>query len=381
MIDLNRLIKEFTGCYGAMPRVFRAPGRVNIIGEHTDYNDGYVLPCAIDFAAYIAAAPRPDRKINVASLNFDTGFEFDLDESDQTPIRGWAKYVQGAALVLERKGYRLQGADLLIDAEVPAGAGLSSSAALEISAAFALAALSGHRVDRMELAKIGQEAEHEFAGVKTGIMDQFVSVFGEAGHAIFLDCRSFEYTKVPFPSGSFVICNTKIKHDLAEGEYNKRREECESAARFFGKTSLRDVSREDFEARAGQMPETLRKRACHVILENQRVLDAVKALDRNDLPALGRLIDASHESLSGDYEVSCRELDLMVRLARKQPGVLGARMMGGGFGGSTINLVDTLDFERFSAEITEGYRSETGIEPEIYKCEISSGAREINSPL
>ena len=220
--------------YSREPRVFRAPGRVNLIGEHTDYNEGFVLPAALDFATYVAAASRDDRRIRVASLNFDRGFEFDLDDALQQTDNTWAKYVQGVGLILERLGYRLSGADLLIDSDVPVGAGLSSSAALEISTAFALATLSGHEVDGMQLAKIGQAAEHEFAGVRSGIMDQFASVFGQANHALFLDCRSLEWSPIPVSNAQFIICNTKAKHDLAESEYNKRRSECEAAAELLG---------------------------------------------------------------------------------------------------------------------------------------------------
>jgi galactokinase len=243
------------------------------------------------------------------------------------------------ALSLEAAGYRLRGADLLIDSDIPIGAGLSSSAALEVSASSALASLSGHEIDGMRLARIGQAAEHKYAGVLSGIMDQFASVFGREGHALFLDCRSFEWSAVPVSSAEFVICNTKVKHDLAESEYNKRRAECLAAAEFFGKTSLRDVLREEIEERWDEMPQTLRQRARHVVSENKRVIDVVEALKRDDPVAVGRWINESHESLRDCYEVSSRELDIMVDIARMQAGVIGARMMGGGFGGCTINLV------------------------------------------
>ena len=377
MIVLNNLTKEFTERYDAIPRIFRAPGRVNLIGEHTDYNDGFVLPCALDFATYVGTAVRADRTIRIASLNFDDGLEFDLDDPGQKVPGNWTKYVFGVAQVLERHGYRLRGADLLIDSDLPVGAGLSSSAALEISTAFAFAALSSHKIDGMELAKIGQTAEHEYAGVRTGIMDQFASVFGREGHALLLDCRSLEWSPVPVSSGQFVICNTKVKHDLAEGEYNKRRAECEEAAAFFGKHSLRDVDIEEFRKRAEEMPEIPRKRARHILNENIRVEQAVAALKADDAKRFGELMNESHNSLRDDYEVSSPELDLMVDLARAEPGVLGARMTGGGFGGCTINLVQFDDIRAFAERIADAYKRETGIVPEIYPCRTGDGVSEI----
>lgn len=381
MIDQNRLKSEFALRYGGEPRIFRAPGRVNLIGEHTDYNDGFVLPCAIDFANYVAASPRNDRRIRVGSLNFEEDLEFDLDDTAKPPAANWTKYVQGVALSLEAAGYRLQGADILIDSDIPIGAGLSSSAALEVSAAFALGSLSGHEIEGMSLAKIGQAAEHKYAGVLSGIMDQFASVFGREGHALFLDCRSLEWSAVPVSSAQFVICNTKTKHDLAEGEYNKRRAECEEAARLFGQKSLRGVTADEFRTGAVGMPEVLIKRARHIISENQRVLDAVAALNRGDLPAFGSLMNGSHESLRSAYEVSSPELDLMVDLARVQPGVIGARMTGGGFGGCTINLVEIDDLAYFTKKISAAYYRQTGIVPEIYMCRTSDGVSELHDTL
>ena len=375
MIDLTNLKAAFVAKYRRDPRIFRAPGRINLIGEHTDYNEGFVLPAAIDFATYVAGTARNDRVIRVASVNFEHELEFNLDDE---PIQAdtWAKYAQGVALILEREGYRLRGADLLIDSDVPVGAGLSSSAALEISTAFALASLSGYRIDGMELAKIGQTAEHEFARVRSGIMDQFASVFGQTNHALFLDCRSMEWEPIAVSNAQFVICNTKTKHDLAEGKYNKRRAECEAAALFFGKQSLRDVTLDEFKARSAEMPEIPRKRARHVITENDRVLGAIKALRSDDLAKFGMLMNESHESLRVDFQVSSDELDLMVNLARGQTGVLGARMTGGGFGGCTINLMAQGDHLQFVERMSENYYRVTGIIPDIYECEIGRGVCE-----
>lgn len=373
---------DFRRRYGAEARVFRAPGRVNLIGEHTDYNDGFVLPAAIDFASYVACSPRKDRRVRVTSLTLDSEFAFGLDDPFDESFPAWTKYVQGVAAILERRGYALGGADFLIESDVPIGAGLSSSAALEISVASAFAGLFGHDIGGMDLARLGQAAEHEFAGVRSGIMDQFASVFGHAGHALFLDCRSMEWEPVPVGNARFVICNTKVKHDLAEGEYNKRREQCEAAARFFGESSLRNVSAEGLAAKEAEMPEVLLKRARHVIGENGRVLAAVESLRSGDLAAFGRLMNASHDSLRDDFEVSSPELDLMVNLARGREGVLGARMTGGGFGGCTINLVGATYYDEFVEDVAGAYRSATGVDAEFYKCEIADGAGEIdNSPL
>ncbi len=374
-MKLDQLRSAFRKMYGREPRVFRAPGRVNLIGEHTDYNDGFVLPAAIGFATSVAAAKRDDRTIRVASLNFDGGSSFDLDDTD-CRLEGWARYVQGVALILEREGFHLSGADLLIMSDIPIGAGLSSSAALEVATGFALAEIAGTALDGMQLARIGQRAEHEFAGVRSGIMDQFASVFGREAHALFLDCRSMQWSKVPV-SSRFLICNTKTKHDLAEGEYNKRRAECESAAAFFGKPALRDVSVEEFERRSLEMPEIERRRARHIIYENQRVVESVEALTSGDIAAFAGLIDASHESLRDDFQISGRELDVMVEAARRQPGVLAARMTGGGFGGCAIALLEDDASPRLSDEIAAEYRAETGIQPEFYECRMMGGVREL----
>lgn len=379
MISILGLTDEFRARYNNEPRIFRAPGRVNLIGEHTDYNDGFVLPAALSFATYVAASVRDDRRIRVASRNFDRELEFDLDQPLQAAEKTWAKYVQGVGLILEREGFALQGANLLIDSDVPVGAGLSSSAALEISTAFALATLSGHKLDGMKLARIGQAAEHEFAGVRSGIMDQFVSVFGKKDHALFLDCRSMEWAAIPTASAQFLICNTKTKHELADGEYNKRRAECEAAAAFFGKTSLRDVTLEDLDERSVGMPEIPKRRARHIVTENARVVSSVDALKNGDLAAFGQLMDQSHTSMRDDFEISCAELDLMVDLARASGEVLGSRMTGGGFGGCTINLMTAGDHADFIKKLTEQYENKTGIVPEIYRCQIGDGVREVTT--
>ena len=376
-MNIEKLESEFAQKYGARPRIFRAPGRVNLIGEHTDYNDGFVMPCAIDFATYAAASERSDRKIRVASVNFSGEYEFDLDTPNAEIPESWARYVQGVALLLEKSGHRLQGANLLIDSDVPVGAGLSSSAALEVSIGFALASISGLQIEKWKLAKIGQAAEHEYAGVRSGIMDQFASAFGIENHALFLDCRSLNWSPIPLSTAKFVICNTKTKHELADGEYNKRRADCEEAAQLLGHESLRDVSLAEFNVKSKDLPERLKKRARHVVMENRRVLEAVDCLQKNNLERFGQLMNASHESLRADYEVSSRELDLMVEIVRSQPGVLGARMTGGGFGGCTINLLETDVSAEFIEKVSTGYKKNTGISPEIYVCQVVQGVSEI----
>jgi galactokinase len=376
-MDIEKLKTEFSQKYGGEARIFRAPGRVNLIGEHTDYNDGFVMPCAIDFATFVAASVREDRKIRVASLNFAGEYEFDLDNPTDKIAESWARYVQGVALILEKSGHRLQGADVLIDSNVPIGAGLSSSAALEVSTGFACASISGIEIEKWELAKIGQTAEHEYAGVRSGIMDQFASAFGLENHALFLDCRSLNWSPLPLSTAKFIICNTRTKHDLADGEYNKRRADCEEAAKLLGHKSLRDVKPAEFDEKSKELPERLRKRARHVITENQRVLAAVNCLQNNNLAEFGRLMNESHESLRADYEVSSEELDLMVKIVRSQTGVLGARMTGGGFGGCTVNLLETEVSAEFVEKVSSEYQKITGISPEIYRCRAAQGVSEI----
>ena len=377
VIDVDQLRKRFIEGHGVAPRIFRAPGRVNLIGEHTDYNDGFVLPAAIDKATFVAVSPRADREVVAESIDLGGSISIDLDDREAQPRSDWGKYVQGVALILEASGYRLRGADLLIASDIPFGAGLSSSAALEISVASALTAIAGHTIGRMELAKIAQAAEHAYGGVMSGIMDQFVSAHGQAGRALFLDCRSLEWSALPLADATLVICNTKTKHDLADGEYNKRRSECEKAALLLGKDSLRDVSIADVENVSADMPLVLKKRARHVVTENARVVAAVSALGAGDLRGFGELMDESHESLRDDFEVSCPEMDTMVTISRRHPGLLGARMMGGGFGGCTINMMLPEARGEFISNVGRQYQDETGIEPELYEVTVANGVIEI----
>jgi galactokinase len=384
MIDPRRLKEKFIEIYGGEPRAFRAPGRVNLIGEHTDYNGGFVLPMAIEKEAATAIRARDDRKIRVYTVNLDETAEFDLDLEAPRKKGFWLNYIEGVARILESKGVRLKGADLVIWSDVPSGAGLSSSAALETSVGLALSEISGQTIDRVTLARIGQQTEHDFVGAKVGIMDQFVSAHARARHALLLDCRSLEFEHVPLDTGevALVICDTRVKHDLATSEYNTRREECEQAVRILKEylseiKELRDVSREDFEKYADKLPEVIRRRARHVITENERTLEAANALKRNDFREFGQLMWQSHTSLSLDYEVSSAELDILVEIADETEGVLGARMTGGGFGGSTVNLVKRENLDYFKEKIRVEYKRLTNIEPTILESEASEGANEI----
>ncbi len=383
MIDARKLREKFAEIYGGAARVFRAPGRVNLIGEHTDYNDGFVLPMAIDKETAVAVAPRKDRKIRAFSVNFEESAEFDLDQPAQKIKGFWLNYIEGVARILERTSGKLNGANLLIQSNVPTGAGLSSSAALETAVGLALSETIGKSVDRATLAKIGQQCEHEFVGAKVGIMDQFVSANARAKHALLLDCRSLEFENVPLDTKdvAVVVCDTNVKHELATSEYNTRRAECDESVKILKKflpaiKNLRDVSQEDFEKYRDELPDTICRRARHIVSENVRVLRAGEALRKNDLSEFGRLMWQSHASLKNDYEVSCRELDLMVEIAQNTDGVLGARMTGGGFGGSTVNLVERKNLGRFKEKIRSEYQRLTEIKPAILVSEASAGASE-----
>ena len=380
-IDAIHLLVHFEKRFGTKARIFRAPGRVNLIGEHTDYNDGYVMPAAVGFATFVAIGPRPDRKLLIHSKEFSGDFEFDVDHLPETRVGAWCDYVVGVASVLRQQGHKLAGANLFVHGDVPIGAGLSSSAALEVSSALALLSLTDKSLPLPEVAKICRKAENNFVGAKVGIMDQFVSCMGKAGHAFLLDCRSLEFKFVPIPAGlRLVVCNTMVRHDLATGAYNTRREECEEGVRAFAKwdpaiRALRDVPVNLLDQHERDLPATIWKRCSHVIRENQRTLDAARALTEGDLVRVGRLMHDSHRSLRDLYEVSCRELDLMVEAAEGLPGFCGGRMTGGGFGGCTVNLVREENAEDFAKQIAERYRQATGIHPQVYLCSAQDGAQ------
>jgi galactokinase len=374
------LRKRFGKRYAGEARIYRAPGRVNLIGEHTDYNDGFVMPVAIDFYTWIAVGPRPDRKLVLHSETVAESAEWDLDETQPRPRHRWCDYAFGVAVMLGQAGHRLCGANLLVESELPMGGGLSSSAALEVATGYALLENAGIPVDLVALAKLCQRAENEFVGMRCGIMDQFICCCGRAGQALTLDCRFLDYELLPLPPGvRLVISNSMVKHELASGEYNKRRAECEAGVRRLAQhrpqvRALRDVTLSDLEQYRHDLPEVVYRRCRHVVSENARVTEGARALRRGDVAAFGRLMGESHRSLRDDYEVSCAELDLLVELAGKAEGLFGARMTGGGFGGCTINLVDADQVERFRNSVIGGYERATGRKPEIYVSPAAEGA-------
>ncbi len=383
MEQVRDLQAKFKALFGATAKVFRAPGRVNLIGEHTDYNDGFVMPAAIGFSCWVALAPRDDHNLVIHSENFADSVEVNLDNDMPAPSGKWCDYPLGVAWVLQRAGHNLRGANLLIHGEVPLGAGLSSSAALEISTGLALLDNSGYPVERTRLALLCQRAENEFVGARCGIMDQFISCHGQAGHGLMLDCRSLDFQLIPIPSGvNLVICNTMVKHEHGSGEYNVRRAECEEGVRELAKVlpgirALRDVGLAQLQENRDRLREVVYKRCRHVVTENDRVRTAALALQNGAIQPLSKLMADSHRSLRDDYEVSCAELDLMVNLASQQKGVYGARMTGGGFGGCTINLVRAENTSEFQLGVSKGYHSATGRYPEIYVCEASQRAEMI----
>lgn len=379
------LAARFRELFGMDMRIFRAPGRVNLIGEHTDYNDGFVMPVAIGFYTWVAAAKREDHVLEAYSDHSGERIGLSLDALAGPPRNHWSDFIRGVAAILQHAGHRLAGANLAIHGEVPLGAGLSSSASLEIATALALTSLSGIDLPRLDLVKLCQTAEHEYVGTRCGIMDQFVVSFGIAGHALMLDCRSLEYQLLPMPKNlSLVVCNSMRRHELASGQYNLRRADCEAGVRMLQRPlpevrALRDVSRADLEKYKHLLPDTVYRRCRHVISENQRVLAAAEALQSRDARRFGYLMYLSHASLRDDYEVSCKELDLLVDLASSSPGVYGARMTGGGFGGCTVNLVRADCAASFQTHLSQAYERKTGITPEIYLCEPAQGAEAMDS--
>jgi galactokinase len=369
------VISAYRARHGSRPAfVVRAPGRVNLIGEHTDYNDGFVLPMAIDRAVWIALEPRADRTVEVQSLEMGETAAADLDRL-QRDERGWFAYIQGVAWALAEAGYRLAGWQGVVAGDVPIGAGLSSSAALEMAVARAFAAAAGLDWHPVEMAKVGQRAENAWVGVQCGIMDQLAAAAGVAGHALLIDCRSLEIRAVPLPLGTAVlVLDTGTRRGLVNSAYNERRAQCHAAARYFGVPALRDVSLERFQERADGLPPTVRQRARHVISENVRTVRAAEAMMRGDAAEVGAAMNASHSSLRDDFEVSTPELDAMVECAQGQGDCHGARMTGAGFGGCAVALVDGGAAEGAAARVARCYRAATGIEPAVYVCDAAAGA-------
>ena len=358
--------------------IFRAPGRVNLIGEHTDYNDGFVLPCAIGYYTQVAISRRHDSTLVLRSTGFAQNFEVDLHAIQK--LGAWCDYVVGVAVELGKLGIALPGANLLVHGEVPIGSGLSSSAALEVASALAFLSVAGSRLSMRDVALLCQRAENNFVGARVGIMDQFVSCHGKRDCAVLLDCRSLDFELVPIPSSTkIVVCNTMAKHALSGGEYNVRRAQCEEgvnilARSYPGVRALRDVTLDQLQSKVSEIPHVTHKRCLHVVEENQRVIETVKQLRAGNLAAVGGLMAQSHASLRDLYEVSCPELDAMVESAQGLPGFIGGRMTGGGFGGCTVNLVESGHEQIFAQLIAERYQQKIGIIPETYVCSAADGS-------
>jgi galactokinase len=385
MIDVNVLAGIFTQSYHQRPRIFSTPGRVNLIGEHTDYNEGFVLPMAIDRRTFVAAAANGTREVRVRSLDLNDQASFSLDTAEVPFGKNWLGYVAGVALELRSQGAKLSGTDLAILSDVPIGAGLSSSAALEVSVASALLAVNGQQLDPTAVALVAQAAEHKYVGTRCGIMDQLTVSLAQKDHALLIDCRSLKIRniKLKLPEAVVVICNTNVKHELASSAYNQRRQECEQAVDILRRRlpairSLRDVDLEALEPQAQDLSEVLRRRARHVITENARTVAAASALERGHLQEVGKLMYASHNSLREDFQVSSSELDLLVQLAEGFEGVFGARMTGGGFGGCTVNLVRRDRVELFEEYIHKNYSARSGVEPAIYPVVADEGVTEVS---
>jgi galactokinase len=388
----DRVIAVFAEQFGRAPTgIARAPGRVNLIGEHTDYNDGFVLPVAIDRGVWIAFTARDDDRVRLIAANFDhQPDDFSLREVVSSRAKNktarWSNYARGVAWALQQRGIQLRGFDGVIFGDVPAGAGLSSSAAIELAVAMTFQGVSGFSLPQKEFALACQQAENVFVGNRCGIMDQFISALGRAGHALLIDCRDLSHKLVPLPSGvKIVVCNSMLKRGLVDSEYNERRAQCEEGVKIFQKTrpevkALRDVSEQDLHLLSADFPDLLAHRCRHVVTENRRVLDTVIALEASDLQTVGRLMVESHESLRYDFEVSCRQLDILVTLAQNAPGYIGARLTGAGFGGCTVNLVEAKSVTAFQDSLQRAAQSALGYKPEIYVCEAADGASVADIP-
>lgn len=367
-------LSEFTKQFTASPTALvRSPGRVNLIGEHTDYNDGFVFPLGIERGTYLALRPRADRRAVLHATHFAETVTLDLDSAIPAASE-WVEYARGVATLLQRDGLPLTGFDGVITTDLPVGAGLSSSASFSLAIARAFHAASGFAWDAVKMAKLCQRVEHEFAHVNCGIMDQLVIATGRQDNAILIDCRSLELSPAPMPTAAaVVIMDTKKSRTLAGSAYNVRRAQCENVAKFFGAKALRDVSLAQLETAGTQLDPVEFQRARHVISENARTQQAAAALRANDAGKLGALMNASHDSLQNDYEVSCAELDTISALARTQPGCFGARMTGAGFGGCAVALVSADRAAAVAAAVTAGYESRFGVTPALYVTRATAG--------
>lgn len=383
MLDVNGTKEAHIHAFQQTPALFLAPGRVNLIGEHTDYAEGFVMPAAIDFATVAAISPRTDGQVLIASENFKETVAYPLGQLPAKAQHHWSDYPLGVLWVLRQEGIEVPAFSLTLNGDVPLGAGLSSSASVEVATISALLSLAGKEMPLPKMAQLCRRAENEYVGASTGIMDQFIACCGAENHALLLDCRSLDYKLAPIPEHiAIVISNTMVKHSHAGGEYNTRRAEVEEATTVIGRHRpevrfLRDATVEDLEKWGSEMSPDALKRARHIITENTRTEAAAAALEAGDLKTLGRLMYEAHASYRDDFEASCKEADILVELASKEAGCIGARLTGGGFGGCTVNLVEQSHADTFIEHLREGYREATGIAADIYRCHASAGVHKL----
>jgi galactokinase len=382
-LDIDGLRRNFADFSGGEGNIYFAPGRVNLIGEHVDYSGGFVLPASLSLGVAVAIAPRPDATLRLRSEDLNETVEFPLAVAPRQGDVHWSDYVKGVIWALAAKGCALRGADMLVRGNVPLGAGLSSSAALEVASAFALLDIAAQSLGPMDLALACQAAENSFVGAQCGIMDQFAATHGQPGCALFLDCEDLHWRALPLAkSHGWVIADSLVRHSHASGAYNTRRNDSMVLAQIVRERrpdvhSLRELTAADVEGLSPDLPRPLAARLRHIVGENRRVLAAVSALGRGDMGVLGELLTASHASLRDDYAVSCRELDLLVDMALDLPGVAGARMVGGGFGGCTLSLVEKTQVGPFVENLRERYARETKVEPWLHLCEFGGAVRRI----
>ena len=382
---MQSIVRTFKDRYGKEPLVVAAPGRVNLIGEHTDYNEGFVLPAAVDKKMFVALAPNGTSTVNVYASAYDQSYSFDVNKIEAVKETKWYSYLKGVIYLIQERNKKVKGVDVIIDGNVPVGAGMSSSAALSSGFAFGLNEVFQLGLTRMDIAHIAQKTEHIFLGVMVGIMDMFASLHGKAEHVIKLDCRSMEYEYIPFrfPDYKIVLVNTMVEHSLASSEYNVRRKQCEEGVAIMRKhlgeniKTLRDVPLKELEAHKDELSAEVYRRCSYVLKENERLLKGCDMLKAGDLEGFGKLMYETHDGLSKDYNVSCKELDLLVEHAKTFKEVAGSRMMGGGFGGCTINLVQEECVERFTTFIKEKYKAAFNKEPEVYITQIEEGVKVI----
>ncbi len=376
--------KKFFEIFNEEPIIVRSPGRVNLIGEHTDYNMGFVLPGAIDKAIYFAVSPRKDFKCRLFAADLNDSYEFDIDEIKKS-AKSWPNYLMGAVDQLKKNGYNFNGFNCVFGGDIPIGAGLSSSAAIEAGLVFALNHIFNLGIKKLDMVKLAQKAENEFVGVNCGIMDQFINVFGHTGNVLRIDCRSLDYEYFPFDfeNVSIVLFDSGVSHSLASSEYNKRRKECGEGVAVISKKysnvkSLRDVSIDLLNEFKSEIDQMIFKRCKYVVEENDRLLKACDALNEKNLKKFGEFMYQTHEGLSKDYEVSCKELDYLVELTEDNPKVYGSRMMGGGFGGCTINLIENDSIEEITNLVSKKYKEKFNIDTKIYITKINGGTEIIS---